>query len=295
MTMQDLERTVGAWPHGDWTDLVRSLGPPQDPLDEKAARFLLERAAKHFDKGQAGRAYNWSLLALHLTAGAIIADPRFVALYQPGSKPVSTLRFAMAVLQRLEEAPVLAALPAATSVLRSWRHFLDLSIHLLPVRVDLLQRILEDQEAIHAAAVALEEAFSEDRPAPGDELDKTMIADLQLEELAEAVSFMIAMLSDAGRLSRSASFPRFTTSEFLTPERERVIVDAYRLRQLHEAEPAVFRLSYRCELGRDGTYLLNPPDDHFGMALRNLSTRMRQRWFEFSEPPRRRATSASVD
>jgi hypothetical protein len=31
------------------------------------------------------------------------------------------------------------------------------------------------------------------------------------------------------------------------------------------------------------------------LAPRNLSTRMRQRWFEFSEPPRRRTTSASVD
>ena len=31
-----------------------------------------------------------------------------------------------------------------------------------------------------------------------------------------------------------------------------------------------------------------------GGTLRNLSTRMRQRWFEFSEPPRRRTTSASV-
>jgi hypothetical protein len=30
------------------------------------------------------------------------------------------------------------------------------------------------------------------------------------------------------------------------------------------------------------------------LALRNLSTRMRQRWFEFSEPARRRTTSASV-
>jgi hypothetical protein len=29
-------------------------------------------------------------------------------------------------------------------------------------------------------------------------------------------------------------------------------------------------------------------------GVRNLSTRMRQRWFEFSEPPRRRTTSASV-
>jgi hypothetical protein len=31
-----------------------------------------------------------------------------------------------------------------------------------------------------------------------------------------------------------------------------------------------------------------------GNACRNLSTRMRQRWFEFSEPPRRRATPALV-
>ena len=30
-------------------------------------------------------------------------------------------------------------------------------------------------------------------------------------------------------------------------------------------------------------------------AGRNLSTRMRQRWFEFREPPRRLATSALVD
>jgi hypothetical protein len=30
-------------------------------------------------------------------------------------------------------------------------------------------------------------------------------------------------------------------------------------------------------------------------AARNLSTRMRQRWFEFSEPPRRRSAPALVD
>jgi quinol monooxygenase YgiN len=31
------------------------------------------------------------------------------------------------------------------------------------------------------------------------------------------------------------------------------------------------------------------------MAARNLSTTMRQRWVEFSEPPRRRSTRAWVD
>jgi hypothetical protein len=30
------------------------------------------------------------------------------------------------------------------------------------------------------------------------------------------------------------------------------------------------------------------------LTARNLSTKMRQRWFEFSESPRRRATSAWV-
>jgi hypothetical protein len=35
-------------------------------------------------------------------------------------------------------------------------------------------------------------------------------------------------------------------------------------------------------------------DNYNALAVRNLSTRVRQRWVEFSEPSRRRATSAWV-
>ena len=40
---------------------------------------------------------------------------------------------------------------------------------------------------------------------------------------------------------------------------------------------------------RDGAEALE-----YLFVTRNLSTRVRQRWFEFSEPPRRRTTSAWV-
>jgi len=267
MNTEDLERLVSGWGGGDWTDEVIAAGRTfSGRLHVRSLRLIADRAEQHLEKGQLGRAYNWSFLGIVLTKGSLVAHPDFSAVYQPSGRSKQRRCAALKVLRRLEQGVHAATLGDAAARLTSWRTFLELAISIEPQREDLLRRIIGDPHALYLAAITLEEAFAEPPAENREQLAKNRLADLSREELGDAVSFIFATLAEAGRLN-SLSFPRFREDEEVSAEREQILVDSYRLRELHATTQAIFRLGYRCHRRSDGTFVLDPPDETFGMAL----------------------------
>jgi hypothetical protein len=266
MKLSDLENAVASWPADDWSSHLPTVTISKGPLGDKVLRGLVGQIEENFSRGRKGRAFNWTLLLLHVSTGTAIRSPRLAGVFQPQSRLEHQIRMRHSVLLRLEGEPAIGKLPSVLRSLRSWRQFIEIALAVSQERSGLFRRLEQDPLALHAAAVCLEEAFQHYSPMKDATLDRTKVSGLAPEEVADAVSYLLALLSDRGALTTKA-FAIVDTEDLLTSERERIIVDAFRLRQIHEAEASVFRLGHSCERDAEGSYVISTPDERFGMAL----------------------------
>jgi hypothetical protein len=290
-----IQSLISTWKPDDWGDNILKLSSGN--LDGTAKDFLTAETLKHLHKGQFGRAYNWTLLALHLSRGAMTEDAGFIDTFRPSKIPLQHLPRLPSLLQKIST--TLSALqsvpPSSITKLTSIANYAEVVANTRIDRYHLLKALKAPNHPALSLLTLVEQQFSGLHAranwfsAPSNQEG---IEDLALEESASAASFALDLLNKDTPLDYKQFTPFIHEGD--SPEKaEGILLLAHRLRELKEMEASIFRLNYHFIKTGPAAYVYTANSDRAGMSI--ALGYIKNQWIAaVNEPPSEFAGAASL-
>nr|BDT33772.1 hypothetical protein MFMH1_34410 [Myxococcus sp. MH1] len=263
-----IQSITSTWDTRDWENKAPKLST--GTLDDTARSLFVSEVQKYLQKGQIGRAYNWALLALHLSQGEILEHAKFTDSFRPSKHPPHALPKLSSLLQRLSNSIsiLLPSTPTSTK-LDSIANYTKVIADTQTDKHHLLQALKSPSRPALSILTLVEYQFSGLHSRATWYSSPTLptgLKDLTLEESASAASFALDTLNKSTPLSFN-QFKPFTHIEDSPEKAEGILLSAHRLRELKEMEASIFRLNYRFTKTAKNTYIHTAESDRIGMSV----------------------------
>ncbi|TQF10698.1 hypothetical protein FJV41_38110 [Myxococcus llanfairpwllgwyngyllgogerychwyrndrobwllllantysiliogogogochensis] len=263
-----IQNLIPSWRENDWASDVLKL--PAGSLDISATKLIIAETRKHVQKGQWGRTFNWTLLAIHLSQSSILENEEFIDTFKPSTLPQRHLPSLSILFKKLST--LLQNPQTNSSTLPKLSSITNYIEAILKTQDDqhLLRKILRTYNHSAGSILALVEQQFYGLHARASwcltPVLQTKREHLTLEESASAASFALDLLNKDTPLSPKLFTPCLDLED--SPERfEGALLLAHRLRELKEMEASVFRLNYRFFQVKPNLYCCVATSDRMGMSI----------------------------
>lgn len=267
LDVRALSKVVDTFLSGDWTrEIITHSANNPTSLSRSASKFAQDNVEASFERGHAGRAFNWAFLLVHFTKAQVLEDSRFCELFRP-TKHESRLAKLADVLSRLTEQTRSSGLPGPADTFLSWASFCDLFIEAMKVEKIVLDAIRSTHRALAWLVSYVEEIFAfGDELASPPTIDKQHRFDLGKEETATAVSYLLGRYYQRWGFS-ARDFPILLRPAEPPDAIADFLLQGYALVEVRSLEPTLFRFGSRCTWVDKRTVEVTHPNDTIDVSL----------------------------
>lgn len=270
--VEPLRTITEQWPGGDWALSIHAYcQSPSFRAPSKAdERWLRRQFVQAVEAKRYSTAFDYALLALATTQGAMLQDPKFIGAFRTTELSSRGIRKIEALVARLTAelsglvgAKVLARLDHCAT-------FARLALHYRSELRLLTEKLFVFAGGMRALLHVLEDCFSERADTREREavpaLVPSVLEDLTKEDVSAAVSFLVAQIAKRGA-TRCRRFEECDLSQESIEQARALILNARHLQEIRELEVHVFHLGYTCVEVGEGVFEVRPPSEEFGKAL----------------------------
>ncbi|WP_375759347.1 hypothetical protein [Corallococcus exercitus] len=268
----------------DWTSALDRI--PSGALEKSALKTIKENIEAHVQKGHLGRAYNWTALSIQISGGEILRLPEIIDIFRPSNIPTQYLMKSTKCLARILD--LYTRKFGDTEISRKLSSIINYSEAIARTTADrtlLSLALRSSQSSAHALLVLIEQQFLGLRPSARwfHQHIIQSIDDLSAEESSAAASFALRLATKENALPRRSLAP-FTEKSQNNDFFESLLLLSYKLSELQEMEPQVFRLNYGFSKSGKNKFQLEPPSEQLGMSI-SLGL-IKNSWISTIEKPR---------